>query len=693
MKSSIFKIKNDQNILPKLVSSKSELKKIKLFNTFCYLWYVVASLLILGRIIKYQTIIDFDITIHLLFIFIIVCIQFIHSYGYYKLSRSLFITLLIMAVYIFCNYMVPGKMREFYFLLIPPVTLIFIDNKFLKYSFTILAFICFSAPNLIYEYYDFWSFNDPTQSLLFFSIFIIVNYFKNLNLKNERTLELKKNELEKVNKHQSQFFINISHEIRTPITLIKGHIEELKQFLVSEPQLTKIQKGLNLQVNQIKSMVDDVLDSAKMKSSDFKLNFTIISLTDLVNEIYLSFETNFRLKNINFNLNNLNRNYEMTADFSYLKRALNNLLVNALKYTDKGGNVSIEIIKQEQNLVISINDSGIGISEKDIDKICNQFYQVDNDINRSGGSGIGLSFSKEIIELHGGELKIVSELNKGSEFKIIFPIKECVIIGKGSYQLIRNDHFTNQLILKKNKKDKCFLIVDDNREMRQYLNLILENYECIEAENGLEALELLENYKVDFIITDYMMPKMDGLDFLKELKEKKYQMPVLMLTARVDKESRLNSFRIGIDDYLNKPFDKDELLVRVENALTNHLNRIEYIDEKDIEEEELDITKKWMQEVEQYIFQNCANLNFKQIDIAEFFSISESSLYRKIKSCRGKTPNQFITELKLQKARKIIENNPETSLKRLSLEVGFKHYHYFSDMYFKRFGNKPWNKN
>ncbi len=693
MNSSI--IKNQYDKIVSLGSDsntiKNELKRIKLFNSFCYLWYTVACLLILGRMIKYQILIDFDITIHLIFIVIIFCTQIIHAYGYYKLSHSLFIILLLIAIYSFCNYMVPGKMREFYFLLIPPVTLIFIDNKFLKYIFVVLAFICFSVPNLIYGYYDFWSFNDPTQSFLFFSIFIVVDYFKRTNKKNEDALAIKTSELEKINKYQSQFFINISHEIRTPLTLIKGQIEELKTFYASEPQLEEIEQKLNRQVNQIKSMVDDVLDSAKMKSSDFELNLKQINLSELINSTYMSFETNFKLKNIVFELVTSDKNYKIQADSNYLKRAINNLVVNALKYTDKGGKVSIELIQNENDLIISICDNGIGIGKEDIDKICNQFYQVDNDINRSGGSGIGLSFTKEIIELHRGKLKIKSEPSKGSRFDIVFPIEDCVIIKKETHKLVIKKE-SSPTKISKIKSAKKILVVDDNREMRQYLVNILEEYNCLEAEHGLEALELLEQHKVDFVITDYMMPKMDGHDFIKILKEKKYQMPILMLTARSDKESRLNSFRLGIDDYLNKPFDRDELLIRVENALNNHLTRINYIDKEEITTEEVEKAQEWIEQVEQYIFQECSSQNFKQIDIAKQFNISESSLYRKIKSSRGKTPNQFITEMKLQKAREIIENDPEVSLKRLSLEVGFKHNHYFSKMYFKRFGNKPWNE-
>lgn len=676
-----------------LNTNKNELKRIKLFNAFCYTWYVIGFLLIITHFLEFKKI-DAVILAHTTFCSIIFLGQILHFAKFHTLAHSIFIGCLLVTVFIFSNFVSSGELTEFYYLMVSPIALIFINNKYLNIIILIVALVGFMIPNYLYSYYDSsLNFNDLTQPFLLVSIFIIVNYFKVLNSKNESALESKKEELERINKYQSQFFINISHEIRTPLTLIKGQIEELKKFSSSESQLINIEQGLNHQVNEIKSMVDDVLDSAKMKSSDFKLNLKQISITELINNIYMSFETNFTLKKIDFKLIDLDKDYEMKADLDYLKRAINNLVVNALKYTDKGGEVSIKLTKRKQELVISINDNGIGIPKEDVDRICNQFYQVDNDINRSGGSGIGLSFSKEIVELHCGELQIKSELNKGSEFKMFFPLDHCSVIERGDYYHRKEKRLNSkERINRTPKNNECFLIVDDNNEMRQYLKLILKDYKCIEAENGLEALELLEGNKIDFVITDYMMPKMDGPNFIITLKEKKYEMPVLMLTARADKESRLNSFRLGIDDYLNKPFDRDELLIRVENTLANHLNRIKYIDKEEITTEEVEQTQKWIEQVEQYIFQECSNLNFKQIDIAEYFNISESSLYRKIKVSRGKTPNQFITELKLQKARKIIENDPEVPLKKLSLEVGFKHNHYFSEIYFDRFGNKPWNQ-
>ncbi len=662
-------------------SAKNDLKKIKLFNSFCYLWYVVAVLLILGRAYKYQLFIDRDITIHLLFICAITCLQIIHFYGYHKFSRHLFIFLLILSIYIFCNYMVPGRMREFYYLLVPSVVLIFIDTNFFKYFFVLLAFICFTVPNLIYGYYDIWSFNDPTQSLLFFSIFFIVNYFKKINLKKEKELKEKKDELERINTFQSQFFINVSHEIRTPLTLMKNQTTLLNE--VSTAEKSSIIKQMNLQIDTISKIVDDVLDLSKMESDNFSLNAKQISINKLLHRLHLNFEPLFKQKKILFEYHKNNINYYALGDITYLERALGNIILNALKYTERNGTVKIFLKKSAKSIIIDIKDSGIGIFKKDLDKIFNRFYQADNDINKAGGSGVGLAFSKEIIRRHKGTITVKSKVGLGSNFRIVLPfvkLMEEVIQNKNSVK--------PSLDIVNNVNTKyTILLVDDNYEMRQYLKQILHSYVCWEAENGVEALEILKSNNIDFVLTDYMMPKMNGIDFIKTLKKQNYQMPVLMLTARGDNESKLNVLRLGIDDYLQKPFEKEELLIRIENTLRNYDARKEYIEK--YENIKTNSSTKWLSNIQQYVYKECGNPNLDQTDISLKFGLSKSTLYRKIKGETGLTPNEFITEVKLQKARNLIEKEHNISLKRLALEVGFLHTSYFSNIYKKRFGTKP----
>jgi DNA-binding response OmpR family regulator len=215
----------------------------------------------------------------------------------------------------------------------------------------------------------------------------------------------------------------------------------------------------------------------------------------------------------------------------------------------------------------------------------------------------------------------------------------------------------------------------------------------MESENGIEALDLLKQQNVDYIITDYMMPKMNGLDFIKTLKPLYPNIPILMLTAKSDTQCKLDVLRLGIDDYLQKPFEKNELLIRIQNSIKNTYQKNQYINKLHISKEEIQQTKEWIHLLKDFVTEQCSNYNLTQVHIAENFNISKSSLYRKIKTETGLSPNEFIKEIKLLKARDLTEKHPEISLKRLSLEVGFLHTSYFSKIYFDRFGHKPYLKN
>ncbi|MDH7448407.1 hybrid sensor histidine kinase/response regulator transcription factor [Aquimarina sp. 2201CG14-23] len=674
-------------------TSKSELKKIKLFNVFCYVWHLLTILMLIEIPFEKEENSLITLLVCMVMVVLIIGIQYIHANYSYSLARILFVFNIIILTFIFSNYTYKGELLEYYFLFPSAISLIFIDRKLINYIALSISYLCFVIPNtFFFDHYDINPFNDISVTFLFFSIFILVNYFKNLNIKNEKALQIKTTELEDLNASQAQFFINISHEIRTPLTLIKGQADTLKEFQNIIPQLIDVQDELNVQSNKIAVMVDDVLDIAKMEAGNFRLDFSNTNISELVSKIYNSFESNFKQKDIHYDLIKNSKDYMITANEVYLERALNNIIINALKYTDREGSVTIGLKRKKKEIIISVIDTGIGISQKDINKICNQFYQANNDINKAGGSGVGLAFSKEIIELHKGKLQISSKPEEGSEFKIILPLQEHKTIAKSKqYKKVEKkttEHIDTLDIQHLNNHK--ILLVDDNWEMRKYLKSILKENECLEAEHGIQALDMIKNTQFDFIIVDYMMPKMNGLEFIQSLKAQKYDIPILMLTARTDKESRLEVFRSGIDDYLNKPFDRDELLIRIHNSLNNYRNRIKFIEKENIASSEIEQDNSWIKQVEKYIDQECSNSKLKLDDIAEQFNISISTLSRKIEAATGQKPKEFVKEIKLQKARRITEDNPEISLKKLSLEVGYAHSYNFSEIYFKRFGSRPW---
>lgn len=677
--------------------SKLEIKRVRLLNIFISNWFLIELVLITEDYLSKKDP-SLQVFIHSGSIIGLLITLFLQYKRKFLSARILFFSLILYSNFMFCNFAERGGYIEYFYIVVPVFLLLFTNNKYLLYSVFIISYLLFVIPIHVFPIYPEGTFGSPILILIQFIIFFfLVQYFKKANIKSEEILENQRKQLEELNEFQSQFFINISHEIRTPLTLIKGEIDQLDVFENTpyEKQSFVIKNRLNKQVNKIKTIVDDVLDLAKMKDANFKIHPTPYLINNLIDRLYTSFEPLCNQKDIVFTVKEEKEEYWVLSDTIFLERALNNIIINAIKYTPKKGSITIFLSKLNGQVTISIKDSGIGIAKKDIELIYNRFYQVKNDINKAGGSGVGLAFSKEIIELHKGSLTVESELHKGSNFTITLPetlksnkkTKSEVSVYKEFFQF--SSYNTKQLSSGHYK----VLIVDDNFEMRAYLKSILNKYTCFEAENGKEALNILSKEKIDFVVTDYMMPVMNGLTLIENIKEKKINIPILMLTARTDSKSKLKVLRLGIDDYLNKPFEREELLIRIQNALDNSINRTNFIKENIIEKKELSQNSLWIKKVQEFINKQCSNPNMTQEDIAQHFNTSRSSLNRKIKAATGLTPNQFITEIKLLRARSIIEQTPTVLLKTLALEVGYLHTTHFSKIYKQRFGVLPLNKN
>lgn len=674
-------------------TNKNDLKKIKLFNVFCLVWYLFIVLVIIESLIENSfTSISKEATISgiLMFVSISICRYFFNKKEY-TIAYSCYIFQIIGLTFYFSNFLNKGEFLEYYYIFAPTICLIFIDDKKIIYTSLFVSYLCLILPNFYFKQYLAGTLTDLSVSFLYFGIFIMVNYFKSLNIKNEENLELKTKELEELNSFKSQFFTNVSHEIRTPITLIKGYNDELTDALNNAEKTQKIQQNINIQVQKIAELVNGVLDLAKMEETKIALNLVPTNMVTLLNKVYISFESLFHQKNIHLELKTKNRKCIALVDVLFIERALNNILTNALKYTEKGS-VTMSIYCSKNKSIIKIKDTGIGIPPKDLDKVFNRFYQANNHINKAGGSGVGLAFTHEILKLHHGAITVKSNLGVGSEFTIELPAykKKDNEIEK-TIDLTAKTPKNDEFITAVNLPNITFLIVDDTIEMRTYLKTILQNYKCLEADNGIDALKMVKQNTVHFIITDYMMPKMNGYDFIKQLKTDGYSIPIIMLTAKTDISLKIDALELGIDDYLTKPFEKKELLIRIKNALNNHSERDHTI--KTLPSMAIIPSEDFIKELENFIVANLGNKELSQDDIITHFSISKSSLYRKLKSKTGLSPNEFVTEVKLQKARTILENNPTILLKQLAQEVGFTNVYYFTTLYEKRFGSKPVAKN
>ena len=538
--------------------------------------------------------------------------------------------------------------------------------------------------------------------MMFLSVFLIINYFKKVNTDSEKQLEEQKNEalhdkqiievqkkeLEDLHNYQNQFFVNVAHEIRTPLTIIKGNTSKLhKQFQNIDTETVEALQRIELQNEKIQEIVNSVLDLAKIDTNTFVLEETNISINQLVQQIYFSFSSNFQNKGIAYHFNDNNTpDTIIKGDFKNLERAINNLLVNALKYCEKNDTVTISLQQETTHVKIEVTDTGIGMSEEHINKIFQRFYQVNNSVNRASGSGIGLAFSKEIIQQHKGSISSKSTPNVATCFTIKLPIAQN---SSNENNIPKNSQ--NELVRKEvalfTRQDQNILLVEDNIEMRAYLKDVLQAYTIYEATNGLEALEVLKAQEIDFIITDYMMPQMDGYEFIKTVKTKGYSTPILMLTARTDFEGKMNVLQLGIDDYITKPFEEQELLIRVNNALQNNQKRTQYLAEEPLVTT-LITEEDFSTQLQEYIDTNCKNNQLGIPDICDHFALSTSSLYRKVKCKTGLSPKEFITEVRLQKARKLLLENNQLTAKDLATEIGYTNYTHFANLYFERFGKQ-----
>lgn len=689
-----------------------EKKRIKLLNLASYIAFFHAIFFLffdffLG-ILDSQKLISLTIET-----FIFSAIIFLQYKAFLKLSRWVFITVVFASLYYNCNYAFVGFYGEYQYIVFPLFSLFLFDKKYIHYAMLVLSIIAFYVPNYFLALYPDQYFGYANVFLIFVGVFLLVNHFKIINAKNEvllkiqnalvlkdkALLEKQKIELNKLNDFKSHFFVNISHEIRTPITLIKGYIPKInidKEDAESTNNLNIVKK----QTQYIQDLVDNILDLSKLEINELEIKKEAVELLNFVQKIYTDFKGVFIKKRIDFILETKNVPSLIKIDPIFFTKGINNLLLNALKFTSNHGRVILRIDIKDGNLKISVIDNGIGIPSQDLEKVFDRFYQSKNDIAQSQGSGIGLSFTKSIVEAHGFQLQLKSTPNKETSFTIIVPPSCFVqsndkalseVINKEKIQSTKeyNDSdLSKQGIF--NPANKTVLIVEDNEEMRTYLKLVLKGYNIVEAINGKEGLKAIQKYSFDTIITDYMMPVMDGLTFVREIKKCLIKTPVIVLTARNDEKGRLDILRLGIDTYLTKPFLEEELLLNLKNSILFY-DEIKNFRAKLPAKEKIQLAGEetvFLNELKLVINNNYQNKNFGVDILAEKLELSRSSLFRKTKVFLGQTPNEVIGEVRFQKAKNILVENPKIKKKELAEAVGIYNATYFYKKLEERFDMK-----
>ena len=519
-----------------------------------------------------------------------------------------------------------------------------------------------------------------------------------------RTILMKRRIEEEANKAKLQFFTNISHELRTPLTLIADPVN----YIIHDDNLNSQQRSM-LQIVQrnvlvLTQLVSEILDFRKVQNGKMELRLSDFNLTESMKQWIKLFSVSAQKKHITISMDAPDT-IMLRADQDKIERICYNLLSNALKYTSEGGEISLMAKEEGGRVMISVADNGCGISSDELPYIFDRFYQAKN---AGRGTGIGLAIVKAFTELHHGEVSATSIEGKGSTFTIHIPVRQKGEVTNQSTEKIEQlvepssaEEVPNQArhideLIQPYQIDKPeVLIIDDNIDIRTYLRSVLsEKYNVSEAADGKVGLELARKIVPDIVLSDIMMPVMDGLAFCQQLKTDKAisHIPVILLTARSLDEQRAEGYEHGADAYLSKPFSLRLLLSRIDNLIESR-KKLNQTWSKGVEDDEIgnisnEIDKSFLKQLRKIIQENLANSDLSVEQIGDEIGLSRVQLYRKVKALTGYSPVEIVRKARLTRARHLLQTT-ERTVSEVAYAVGFSTPSYFSKCYKDEFGENP----
>lgn len=473
---------------------------------------------------------------------------------------------------------------------------------------------------------------------------------------------------------KTKFFTNVSHEFRTPISLILNPLEKISRK-TNDPEVKKHVVLVQRNARRLLSLVNQLLDFRKMEVQEFKLQATEGDIIKFVKEITCSFSDLSEMKNIGLSFSSNVDSLITYFDKDKLEKILFNLLSNAFKYTHSKGAIEVAVNysgkenEQNEEIKISVKDSGIGIPNDKQDKIFERFFQNDVPANISNaGTGIGLAITKEFVKLHNGNISVDSEPDKGSIFTVMLPVHKLngyTVHPHNTYDIITPLKIENEARGNKpGDKWPVILLVEDNDDFRFYLkDNLSQDYNVVEANNGLEAWEKLRHLKPDLIVSDVMMPYMDGIELTKRVKKNSstVHIPVVLLTAVGDEEMQLESFKTGAADFMTKPFTYEILASRLKNILalpSTEKQPSKFVEVAPSEIEIQPADEKFLKQVLEVIEKNISNPAFTVEELSKELFMHRAGMYRKLLSLTGLTPLEFIRNIRLKRSKQLLEKKP-----------------------------------
>jgi signal transduction histidine kinase/ligand-binding sensor domain-containing protein/DNA-binding response OmpR family regulator len=489
-----------------------------------------------------------------------------------------------------------------------------------------------------------------------------------------------------------KFFTNVSHEFRTPLTLILTPLEKMLKSS-SDDQKGQLQL-IHRNARRLLNLINQLLDFRKLEVQEIKFNPSEGDVIGFIRETGHSFTDLSEKKNIGFSFHSSIDSLEMIFDQDKLEKILFNLLSNAFKFTPENGNVSLELdVKNDGDarwLTIRVKDTGIGIPPENKEKIFDHFFQ--NDVPRSmvnQGTGIGLSIVKEFVKAFGGNVRVESEPNKGSTFIVELPVRE-ILHPATEVSVVHQEVPVEHVMDAEHHlhRKPVLMLVEDNEDFRFYLkdNLKL-HYEVVEAKNGKEGLVKAQQYLPDLIVSDVMMPEMNGVEFCRSVKENPIlsHIPVILLTARMAAEQKMEGFEAGADDYVTKPFNFEILQARIRNLIhQRELFHKDFRKQIEVKASTIRITsmdEKLIQNAIKTVEDNITDPDFSVEDLSHELGMSRVHLYKKLLALTGKSPLEFIRTIRLQQAAQLLEKS-QLSVSEIAYKVGFNNPKYFTK-YFK----------
>ena len=536
---------------------------------------------------------------------------------------------------------------------------------------------------------------------IFFAFLVAGVVFFSLIRKKENRLKREMREHEKkIYEEKIRFLINISHELRTPLTLIYASLKRILNKEVKQDELPEYLQGAFKQANQMKDIINIVLDTRKMEVGQEVLHISSHPLHKWIQEVAETFQTASKAKEIEITYDFDDSIQSIAYDDTKCKVVLSNLIMNALKYSPNQTRIVIKTIRTNESIQVHVQDQGIGLDNVDIKKLFTRFYQGKHN---EGGSGIGLSYAKMLIDLHGGRMGAFNNKDRGATFFYEIPAnlqEQEVSCPQHSY--------LNELLSSPEEEEKIesgafslqgysLLIVEDKQDLREFLkNALKDKFKKIyQAENGLVALEVIKQQQPDIIVSDVMMPQMNGYQLCKEIKENLNisHIPVILLTARADSESQMLGYKLGADAYLPKPFEMEMLLSVIQNQMRNR----EYIKSRYrgnqfiLSPQEATFSnadEQFMIKLNEMIDQNLSQPDLDVKFLTAQMAMSRTSLYNKVKELTGMGANDYINRRRIDKAI-ILLIQSDMSITEISEQVGFTYQRYFSTLFKEMKGMTP----